>query len=229
MNIDRVINKPVLSIKEGRTLGIIVRPIIDGEHQKVIGFVVEDEYWYLETKIVLFHSIRGFGEEMITVDDESSLVPVKRIENIHPYLHSNIQPFGIKIISESGKDLGEVDSFAFNEQTGRIEEYTVRGSPFAVECRDVISLTRKMLIIKDDSLKGVSGGRIPSFSDLDLSSLFEKRQIEFLMGKRLIRDIIDDSGATVVYAGDVVTDELIKKMKKMGKFTELLMSVEAEE
>ena len=220
--------KEVVSIKEGDSLGRIRCPVIDSVHQRVIGFIIDDREWYLETKIVLFHSIRGMQEEVVTVDDDSSIIPVRTMYKIHPYLKDNVQLMGIKIFSESGKLLGEVEDFVFNPQTGKIEMYEVRGETYSIHWKNVFSLGNDMLIVKEQFSEKVD--RVSEdLAPVDLGSLFERRQISFLLGKVLARDMRDDDGNLVLPTGTVIDQQTISRIKGLGRFSELLMSVEAEE
>jgi len=229
MKSKEVAHKEVVSIKEGNSLGRIRTPVVDGARQRIIGFIVDDQKWYLETKIVRFATMRGMRQEVVTVDDDSSIVPVKNLYKIHPYLKDNIQLVGIKIFSEAGRLLGEVDDFIFNHQTGKIESYLIRNNFMSIGWKNVYSVGKEMLIVKD----GLDLQEIPDaageISDVDLNSLFEQRQVSFLLGKILSRDMRDDNGDVILPAGSIIDDTSIGRMKTLGKFTELLMSVEAEE
>jgi uncharacterized protein YrrD len=229
MRSKEILNKEVVSIKEGNSLGRIRMPVIDGIHQRIIGFIVDDREWYLETKIVLFPSVRGMQQEVVTVDDDSSIVPVRNMYKIHPYLKDNIQLIAIKIFSEAGRLLGEVEDFVFNHQTGKIESYLVLGSFMSINWKDVYSVGKGMLIVKDDLSPETADSANIDLNTVDLNSLFEQRQVSFLLGKMLSRDMRDDNGDLILPAGSIINEASIDKIKMLGKFTELLMSVEAEE
>lgn len=224
-----VIGKKVVSVKEGMKLGQVRWPVLDSLHQKVIGFVVDDRQWFLETKIVLFQSIRGMEDEVITVDDKTALTPVRDLQKIHHHLEENIQLINMKIISESGKFLGRIEDFTFNVQTGKIESYCIKESPLSLDGRDVLSLGQDMLIVKEESVISMTEPISSPLGGFDLNSLFEKRQIDFLLGKVMVRDIRDGQGGVLAAAGEVVDSNAIMRIKRAGKFTELLMSVEGEE
>ena len=229
MRSKEILYKEVVSIKEGNSLGRIRVPVIDGTHQRIIGFIVDDREWYLETKIVLFPSVRGMQQEVVTVDDDSSIVPVRNMYKIHPYLKDNIQLIGIKIFSEAGRLLGEVEDFIFNHQTGKIESYLVNGTFMSISWKDVYSVGKGMLIVKDDISEHAEEANEIDLNTIDLNSLFEQRQVSFLLGKLLSRDMRDDNGDVILPAGSIINEVSIEKVKMLGKFTELLMSVEAEE
>ncbi|MCM8773849.1 MAG: PRC-barrel domain-containing protein [Candidatus Omnitrophica bacterium] len=229
MRSKEIIGKEVVSVKEGKRLGRLRSAVIDGANQRVVGFIVDDEEWFLETKIILFYSIRGMEDELVTVDDSSSVVWVKHMDKIQPYLRENIQLINMKIISTTGKFIGKIEDFIFNNQTGKIETYIVEGKDIVIDWKDVVSLSREMLIVKGELFNGDVRSNIVELNEVTLNSLFEKRQEKFLLGKYLIRDIRDEEGNLIVSSGELVDEALIRKIRSLGKFTELLMSVEEEE
>ncbi|MFH1540218.1 MAG: PRC-barrel domain-containing protein [bacterium] len=62
-----------------------------------------------------------------------------------------------------------------------------------------------------------------------LSEIFERRQIKYMLGKKVSRDIEADDGTTIIKAGEVISDGTIAKAKSAGKFLELSMNIEIEE
>jgi len=56
------------------------------------------------------------------------------------------------------------------------------------------------------------------------AKLFEERQREYLMGRKVSKQIDTDSGEVIAREGDPVTKELLDKAKAAGKFTELSMN-----
>ncbi|MEW5947631.1 MAG: PRC-barrel domain-containing protein [bacterium] len=62
-----------------------------------------------------------------------------------------------------------------------------------------------------------------------LSEIFERRQIKYMLGKKVSRDIESDDGTMIIRAGAAITDDVINKAKKAGKFLELSMNIEIEE
>lgn len=58
----------------------------------------------------------------------------------------------------------------------------------------------------------------------DAARLFEERQRQYLIGRKLSKRIMMDNGEVLGEEGDVVTAELIDKAKAAGKYTELSMN-----
>lgn len=62
-----------------------------------------------------------------------------------------------------------------------------------------------------------------------LSEIFERRQIKYMLGKKVSRDIDADDGSTIVNQGEIISDDVIAKAKQSGKFLELSMNIEIED
>lgn len=59
-----------------------------------------------------------------------------------------------------------------------------------------------------------------------LSQIFERRQIKYMLGKKVSRDIQTDDGITIASQGDIISDDTITQAKAAGKFLELSMNIE---
>ncbi len=57
------------------------------------------------------------------------------------------------------------------------------------------------------------------------AKLFEQRQREYLLGKVANKSITDSDGNTIVEKGEIITEEVIEKVSKAGKFRELVLNV----
>lgn len=62
-----------------------------------------------------------------------------------------------------------------------------------------------------------------------LSEIFERRQIKYMLGKKVSKDIAADNGSLIVGQGEVISDQVIQAVKATGKFLELSMNIEIEE
>ena len=58
----------------------------------------------------------------------------------------------------------------------------------------------------------------------DAARLFEERQRQYLLGRKLSKRIVTDEGDVLGEEGEVVTAEMIDKAKAAGKYTELSMN-----
>jgi uncharacterized protein YrrD len=70
-------------------------------------------------------------------------------------------------------------------------------------------------------------GAQPSQDDNSAANLFEQRQRQYLSGRKATKTIIDSNGQILITDGDVITEEIIVKVKDNGKMIELVMNNKA--
>lgn len=63
-------------------------------------------------------------------------------------------------------------------------------------------------------------------ASMSAAELFEHRQRQFLVGKKVTKTIHDASGNVLVNAGDIITEDLIQLVKENGKLIDLVMNYE---
>lgn len=61
----------------------------------------------------------------------------------------------------------------------------------------------------------------------EAAKLFEQRQRQYLVGRKVSKRIENDKGEIIAEEGQVITNELIDKVKANGKFAELSMNTKA--
>lgn len=84
----------------------------------------------------------------------------------------------------------------------------------------------------DEAAAEISGENIELEEDgarESLSEIFERRQIKYMLGKKISRDIEADDGSVVIRQGETISEDVIARAKAGGKFLELSMNIEIEE
>jgi uncharacterized protein YrrD len=66
----------------------------------------------------------------------------------------------------------------------------------------------------------------PNEENMSAAELFEYRQKQYLLGKKVSKNIYDASGSIIASAGEVITDYVIDAVKREGKLIELVMNYE---
>lgn len=61
-------------------------------------------------------------------------------------------------------------------------------------------------------------------SQADAAKLFEERQRQFLLGRKLTKQLQMASGEIIAEEGEIITEEIIEKAKSVGKYMELTMN-----
>ncbi len=62
--------------------------------------------------------------------------------------------------------------------------------------------------------------------EVDLKKIFQERQRKYLMGKRVVKDILTRNGQILVPKDTIIDEDVLDRVQKEGKFLELSMSVD---
>ena len=65
---------PIISITEGRELGVSKSLVIDAEQGIVAALVIEDEDWYRGVKVMPFKAVSAIGEDAIIINNSSDIL-----------------------------------------------------------------------------------------------------------------------------------------------------------
>lgn len=82
-------------------------------------------------QVLPLHGTKVIGTDVIIASSQSVIVKADQVPEIREVLARNIVLSGTKIVTESGRDLGNIIDLYFNKQTGAIEGYEVLGGLFA--------------------------------------------------------------------------------------------------
>ena len=68
-----VIGLPVISITEGRELGMSKTLLIDSKNGTIAAITIEDEDWYRGVKLLPYSSVIAIGEDAVTVTNSENI------------------------------------------------------------------------------------------------------------------------------------------------------------
>ncbi|MFW6210968.1 MAG: PRC-barrel domain-containing protein, partial [bacterium] len=118
-----VIGKEVFTVAEGKTFGRVREVMVDLKKLKAVGFLIANkDEMFLETG-----DITTFGEASLVFEREEMLKPGSKIPSL---CVKGRELMGLKVITEKGRDAGNVSTFFFDEK-GSITHIEVNEGPFA--------------------------------------------------------------------------------------------------
>lgn len=110
----------MLSIEEGKQIGIVKHLVLDPEQGTASYILVADDAWYLGLKTVPFEAIQGIGEFGLTIVNRSSLSAIKDNPEVIALLEADLRLPGTQVLSRKGRLLGTVSEYIINENNARI-------------------------------------------------------------------------------------------------------------
>lgn len=235
---------PLICVREGIECGRVRDLLVDCSEGKVHSLIIEDEEWYLGAKLLPFDKVLGMGRHAVITETRENILPFSQVKEAPDLIRRGMGLIGARVYTQNGEYIGNVKEYYFNEGDGRVvkcELIRENQERFELDAAQIVTYGKGILVVRNgvsktaaDESKGLPQEVYKSAGDADDeqfkdkgSSLFEQKQRRFLIGKKVTKRIISESGELLAAEGDIVTEELIDKVKAGGKLVELTMNIEA--
>lgn len=143
---------PIISITEGRELGVSKSLVIDAEQGIVAALVIEDEDWYRGVKVMPFKAVSAIGEDAIIINNSSDILQLNDASEFEPLLVDNIKIIGTKVITKSGSIHGKITELIIDE-AGAISKCLIEtssGASSEITAEQVSTFGKQVTIINSD-------------------------------------------------------------------------------
>lgn len=145
-----ILGLPVISITEGRELGMSKTLLIDAKNGTVAAITIEDEDWYRGVKLIPYESVIAIGDDAVTVTNSENILKLEEASDYENLLDENIRVIGTKAITKSGTIQGNITE-VFVGENGSIEkcEVTAPDGTTTEVTADQISIFGKQVTVID--------------------------------------------------------------------------------
>ena len=149
-----IIGWPVISITEGRELGMSKTLLIDAKNGTIAAITIEDEDWYRGVKLLPYSSVIAIGEDAVTVTNSENILTLEDAGDYEAMMDANIKIIGTKAITKSGTIQGKVVEIYVGDN-GKIEkcEIEARDGSLSEITSDQISIFGKQVTVIDSDLE----------------------------------------------------------------------------
>lgn len=300
-----IIGLPVISITEGRELGMSKSLLIDAPNGSVAAITIEDEDWYRGVKLLPYSSVIAIGEDAVTITNSENILTLEDAGDYEAMMDANIKIIGTKAITKSGTIQGKVVEIYIGDN-GKIEKCEIEGRDGSLSeiVSEQISIFGKQVTVIDSDfekkteiiapvetpavaapkteapkteikeapkaeapkaeVKEAPKAEAPKIEvkeapktetpkaetpkaeapkpqvkeapktetpkTVDAAAQMadkatEERHRRFLLGKTVTKDIVSATGVVLAKTGDVVTEEILQKVKMANMFIDLSMNV----
>lgn len=303
-----IIGLPVISITEGRELGMSKSLLIDAPNGSVAAITIEDEDWYRGVKLLPYSSVIAIGEDAVTITNSENILTLEDAGDYEAMMDANIKIIGTKAITKSGTIQGKVVEIYIGDN-GKIEKCEIEGRDGSLSeiVAEQISIFGKQVTVIDSDfekkteiiapvetpavaapkteapkaeikeapkaeapkaeVKEAPKAEAPKVEvkeapkteapkveikeahkaeapkpqvkeapkteapkTVDAAAQMadkatEERHRRFLLGKTVTKDIVSATGVVLAKTGDVVTEEILQKVKMANMFIDLSMNV----
>ena len=145
-----ILGLPVISITEGRELGMSKTLVINAAQGEVAAITIEDEAWYRGVKLIPYESVIAIGDDAVTVTNSENILTLEDAGDYVHLLDDNIRVIGTKAITKSGTIQGKISEL-FIGDSGKIEkcEITSPDGNTSEVTADQISIFGKQVTVID--------------------------------------------------------------------------------
>ena len=147
---------PVISITEGRELGMSKTLLIDAPNRVVAAITIEDEDWYRGVKLIPYDNVIAVGEDAVTINNSENILTLDAAGDFETLLDDNIRVIGTKAITRTGVIQGTITEIFIGDD-GNIEKCeitTPEGSTSEVTADQVSIFGKEVTVISPEGDAG---------------------------------------------------------------------------
>ena len=150
-----ILGLPIISITEGRELGISKSLLIDAKNGVVAAITIEDDDWYRGVKLIPYESVIAIGEDAVTITHSENILNLEEAGDYERFLVDNIRVIGTKAITKKGRIQGKVTE-VFIGEGGKIEQCEITapdGSTSEVSAAQISIFGKQVTVVDIDGEK----------------------------------------------------------------------------
>lgn len=159
----------VMSLRTGGPIGTVIGPLINPNNLYIEGWVIEDSR-NRKHLILLSTDIRDILPQGFAVNDHDVLSEPSELVRLKEVIKLEFKLIGLKVTSESGKNYGKINDYAFESSNFFIQKLYVgqslvknfSGGTLSVDRSQIIEVTNRRIVIEDPTEKAQARATSPS-------------------------------------------------------------------
>ncbi|MFE4199020.1 PRC-barrel domain-containing protein [Aneurinibacillus aneurinilyticus] len=236
----QLIGMPIISIMDGKEIGKVKSLLVNPESGKVEFLVIHNERWTLGVKVLPFRQVQGLGDYAVMTESESAVIDLSEDTLANELKTKGVSIIGNRVITAAGQFLGEVVEYYVNAESGKVEGCVIEkesNDQQVLNAEFVITMGKEILIVKKESVENLINKSefdrmsVPQANQeevdrVDKPLIFSKDTVN-ITGKRVTADVYDENGDVIVPEGEVVTEDIVERVKRIGrnKLVELTLKI----
>ncbi len=151
-----LLNRPILSLRTGTTIGNTTTPIINPNNLKIEGFYCNDRY-DKKQRILLYQDIRDVMPQGLVVNDHEVLSETHDLVRLQDIIKLGFNLIGKPVVTVSKDKVGKVSDYATEVETMYIQKLYVSqpllksltSGSLSIDRSQIIEITSRRIIIAD--------------------------------------------------------------------------------
>ena len=151
-----ILGLPVISITEGRELGMSKTLLIDAPNRIVAAITIEDEDWYRGVKLLPYDNVIAVGDDAVTINNSENILTLDAAGDFETLLDDNIRVIGTKAITRTGVIQGVISEIYIGKD-GSIEKCEItapEGATSEVTADQVAIFGKEVTVISPEGDAG---------------------------------------------------------------------------
>ena len=151
-----ILGLPVISITEGRELGMSKTLLIDAPNRIVAAITIEDEDWYRGVKLIPYDNVIAVGDDAVTLNNSENILTLDAAGDFETLLDDNIRVIGTKAITRTGVIQGVISEIYIGKD-GSIEKCEItapEGATSEVTADQVAIFGKEVTVISPEGDAG---------------------------------------------------------------------------
>lgn len=233
-----IIGLRIISISDGTQVGVVKDFVLNPQEKTLDFLIIDQPTDYFGAKVIPFADVLGLGAFAITISDPNVIQDVAQNIQAQILLKQDTRVIGTKVLTKKGQLIGEVKEILIDEETGRIAAclFEAEGQMNEISAEKIITLGKELLIIEGDQMlqqildqntenlsetSSNSTAPTPRADDIQDTAgvdsagepeagfnLFEQRQLQYFIGKKVEKNIVLDNG-DILAAGEIITSDMV--------------------
>ncbi len=152
LELSKIAGLSVGSFDEGALVGKIVKPVISYKEKKVLGFVVKPSGFLAQNKVISIEDVIDIDQSGLVVRSAESLIDLGEVVRMSEIIKSKFKLIGLGVESKEGKYLGNVYDALVDSSSGEIIRIYVRQflSDYVFDHSQIEEITLKMVKLRTE-------------------------------------------------------------------------------
>jgi len=123
----KFLSLPIISLQEGHQIGYVKSLILNARTKSLAAIVVDPKGFFKDQRIIPYSRVVSVGDDAITIDKESHVEKPSNLPELLELVKEKLTIIGTKLVTETGKTLGNADEYYIDPKTGKITQIEISG------------------------------------------------------------------------------------------------------